>query len=276
LSFTTTRGSYAITAEWGDVIQPGSCIGGGDAAPGDMKVYVGVEVAVQAGEAYYNPLNFSVADQDGYSYTWSGGCGIKGELGNGTLQAGRRVKGVVVFEVPAATKRLILDYRSSDGGAGSWLLARVPPPAPGTTPAPTPPPAGVTLNLTLSGGAGTTLLKGFYPSTTACSWGTSPSDSGVHFLERVNLLSSDMPGTNVSWLVFEDTDGPGKLPATFFVNLASGFDTLYFFWDPIAGDAGKITYSKTFDSVIVDVYPHEPFSGTGAVTHIKGTIKCAP
>jgi hypothetical protein len=115
--------TYTIQATWGGIMTNAFdiCPRGGP-APGNMFIYLNVEFAVQSGKVMYNALSFSVSDQNGYSYVWSGGCGYKFELPYGTLTAGRRVRGTLVFEVPKGVTMMSLDYTGYAGEVGSWSM----------------------------------------------------------------------------------------------------------------------------------------------------------
>lgn len=97
------------------------------AQPPQNGVYVVADVLieVQAGSYAFNPLYFHFQSPDGTTYSAFDGngmtAGFQPMLDSGTLAAGQRTRGVVVFDVPAPHGQITLSD-PLDSQIGGWSL----------------------------------------------------------------------------------------------------------------------------------------------------------
>lgn len=92
--------------------------------PDSGNKYIALEITIEninaASQGYANPFNFSLQDADGYiyDYSWSG---KEPMLTSDEIQRGRKQKGFLTFEVPAAQTEFVLDYDSSFWGGNDTV-----------------------------------------------------------------------------------------------------------------------------------------------------------
>ena len=117
---TSTLAVTLLAVEWEAALFPSE----------DVDV-VAVEVAFEslAPEVYVDPSGLTVFDAEGYGHAWGAIHRMGESPPGGYLDAGRRQRGWVGFEVPSGTPSLELEYRDPSGERLVWTVARPDPEA---------------------------------------------------------------------------------------------------------------------------------------------------
>jgi hypothetical protein len=117
---TTTLAVTLVAVEWEAALFPSE----------DVDV-VAVEVAFKslAPETYVDPSGLTVFDAEGFGHAWGAIHRMGESPPGGYLDAGRRQRGWVGFEVPSGTPSFELEYRDASGERLVWTVERPDPAA---------------------------------------------------------------------------------------------------------------------------------------------------